>query len=171
LVLDLSDDEGSGGLLTGFPGLMRRRWPVFAASLLAVVGTVTAAALTAPDDGHKAGAPATVMGAAASAPPATVKASRATGGQATSGQPASDVRLRDEQRSVTISWHDPSNGVALARLAVNRDGRVLFEGDMPSGVDHYRLDGLSPDLNLCATVTLVYPDGAAPATEPVCTDR
>ncbi|GAA1812470.1 hypothetical protein GCM10009682_37180 [Luedemannella flava] len=146
---------------------------MFAASLVAVVGTVTAAVITAPKD-DRTNSPETVMGAAGSAPPATVKASRPptpSGGQAPSAQPASDVRLRDEQRSVTISWRDPSNGVATARLKVNRDDQVLFEGDVPAGVDHYRLDGLSPDLNLCVTVTLVYPDATAPTTEPVCTDR
>jgi hypothetical protein len=157
-------------MLSAFPRGLRRRWPVVAASLMAAVGTVTVAALTAPRDEGQSGKPETVLGAAGSAPPHTTAAP--TGAQDSAAlEGATGVALRDEQRSVTITWQDPSGGKAVARLVVSRDGQELFVGDVAAGVDHYRLDGLSPDLNLCATVTLLYNGVAAPASDPVCTDR
>jgi hypothetical protein len=176
---DPDDGAAAGRLPAGFPRVTRRRWPVVAASLAAVLGTVAVAALTAAHD--RAGSQTTHLPAAIAPGPstgqvtakavATTAARKPTTRPLSSALAATDVTIRDDVRSVTVSWRDPSGGRAVARLEVVRDGQSLFLGDMPVGVDHYRLDGLSPDRNLCATVTLVYDGVPASATEPVCTHR
>jgi hypothetical protein len=82
--------------------------------------------------------------------------------------------MRDDRRSLTVTWTDLSQGVGRAVVTIGRPGHApIIVAPVPVGVNHYTLAGVSPDFDYCATVTLTYGPGETNqiAADPVCTRR
>jgi len=86
------------------------------------------------------------------------------------GQPPTNVQLRDNGTSITISWDDPSGGLVPFIVASGRDrlGRVA---DVPAGQTSRTLEGLSPSQNYCFVVLAVYATDNVSSSASVCTNR
>jgi hypothetical protein len=103
------------------------------------------------------------------APSSPTAASPSTGPAA--GAPT-NVRLRDEGVSITLSWTDPTNGEVPFIVAGGR----ADQGYQPlralgSGQTTYTLNGLNPTLDYCFLVAAVYSADRTVPADPVCTHR
>jgi hypothetical protein len=168
------------------------QWRIVAVPLSVVVVLVVAAAVALSRGGGST--PATdpgsapvgqSIGAKAGGPAATPRPSRsraaATSPPRTTSAPAppsypppTAVTVRDDRRSLTVTWTDLSEGVARAVVTIGRPGHApIIVAPVAVGVNHFTLTGVSPDFDYCATVALIYGPGEANqvAADPVCTRR
>jgi hypothetical protein len=177
----------------GAPLRPRRRWPsgrwrVAAVPLSVIAVIVVAAAVALARGGGStptAGPGAASVGQSAAArvvgPAATPRPSRSRAAvpptsvaPPPSFPPPTGVTMRDDRRSLTVTWTDLSLGVARAVVTIGRPGHApIIVTPVPVGVNHYTLAGVSPDFDYCATVMLTYGPGETHqvAADPVCTHR
>ncbi|MFU8849385.1 hypothetical protein ACNAW0_00075 [Micromonospora sp. SL1-18] len=89
-----------------------------------------------------------------------------------SGPPPTDLRLQDEQTTITITWADPTDGGVPFVVAGGRAGQKLgMMGTVDAGTIRYTVNGLSPNLDYCFTVLAVYSTDTYATSGQVCTDR
>jgi hypothetical protein len=165
------------------PRVPRDRWRL-AAGLATCVGALllTAGAVVALASPISSG-PAPVVAApatsstpsGASVPPArqlgrAIPATAQTAGL-TRGAP-SDVVLRDEGTSITVSWSDPTNGTGAVLIALARAGQPAGPlRNLPPGTRQDRITGLDPTGDYCVVIAVIYAqDTVAQATQ-ACTHR
>jgi hypothetical protein len=83
-----------------------------------------------------------------------------------------DLRLRDNAGSVTLTWGDPSGGTAsfiiLGGLAA---GPPRAFATLPAGQRAYTINGLNPRAEYCFRVAAVYSVDQLVASRDVCTSR
>ena len=86
------------------------------------------------------------------------------------GAAPTNVQLRDNGASITITWDDPSGGLVPFIVAggPNQLGRVA---EVPAGQTSRTLQGLSPSQNYCFQVLAVYAVDNVASSGPVCTSR
>jgi hypothetical protein len=95
-----------------------------------------------------------------------------TAGPTLAGKPPTDLRLRDETTTITITWVDPTGGTVPFIVAGGRAGQTL--GAMATvnpGQTSYTVNGLNPRLDYCFTVLAVYSTDAYATSGQVCTTR
>ncbi|MEU8263142.1 fibronectin type III domain-containing protein [Micromonospora sp. NPDC048999] len=93
-------------------------------------------------------------------------------GPKVSGPPPTDLRLQDEGTTITVTWSDPTDGVAPFVVAGGRAGQKLgVMATVDAGETRYTINGLSPKLNYCFTVLAVYSTDTYATSGQVCTDR
>ncbi|GAA5199559.1 hypothetical protein GCM10023322_75430 [Rugosimonospora acidiphila] len=83
-----------------------------------------------------------------------------------------DVRLRDNGVSVTLTWTDPSSGRVPFVVAGGRAGEEsrAFQ-TLPAGQSAYTVNGLNPDVDYCFTVVAVYTTNEVATSALTCTQR
>lgn len=99
-----------------------------------------------------------------------------TPGTSTAGPPSeappTDLRLRDDSTSITLTWTDPSGGTVPFVVAAGRAGQQLSPQDsVDPGRTSYTINGLSSRLDYCFTVLAVYSTDSFATSGQVCTDR
>jgi len=142
------------------------------------VGSIVAAAaavvlLTLPDANGAVG-PSTPV----TTPPATsASASAPAAGATTPAAPAdpgapSDVKLRDNRDSVTLSWHYPKGSEGPVLISGGRAGQPqrAFQ-QLPSGTNNYVVYGLNDAQNYCFTIAVAYSTDHIANSSTVCTKR
>ncbi|SCG69649.1 Fibronectin type III domain [Micromonospora halophytica] len=123
--------------------------------VVVVAGVVGAVVL----DRDEAAPPSTPPGASPGVPKAT-------------GAPPADLKLRDDDTTVTISWSDPTNGGVPFMVAGGRAGKALgVMATVEPGQTSYTVNGLSESVDYCFTVLAVYSTDAFATSGQVCTDR
>ncbi|MEV4483273.1 fibronectin type III domain-containing protein [Micromonospora coxensis] len=105
------------------------------------------------------------------APPSTPPGASPGAAKAT-GAPPADLKLRDDETTVTISWSDPTNGGVPFMVAGGRAGKALgVMATVDPGQTSYTVNGLSESVDYCFTVLAVYSTDAFATSGQVCTDR
>jgi hypothetical protein len=88
------------------------------------------------------------------------------------GDPPADLRLRDDQGSITITWTDPTSGTVPFIVAGGRTGQQLGAlARMEPGVTTYTVRGFNSLLDYCFTVLAVYSTDTYATSGQVCTQR
>jgi Fibronectin type III domain len=88
------------------------------------------------------------------------------------GAPPTDVKLRDDGGTVTLTWTDPSHGTVPFFVEVGKPGAQLqLYGTLPQGETTYRIVGLNPRLDYCFSVIAVYGTNVVAPSDLVCTRR
>lgn len=91
---------------------------------------------------------------------------------APSAPPPTDLSLRDDLTSVTLTWTDPSGGAVPFVVAAGQAGQQLGPKDqVEPGRTSYTLNGLSAGVDYCFTVLAVYSTETFTTSGQVCTDR
>ena len=104
----------------------------------------------------------------AAAPTTTVASSAST----TPGAAPTNVKLRDDGGTVTLTWTDPSGGTVPFFVEVGKPGAQLqLYGTLPQGETSYRVVGLNPRLDYCFSVIAVYGTNVVAPSNLVCTQR
>lgn len=107
--------------------------------------------------------PTATAGAGATAP---------SSGVTTPGAAPTDVKLRDDGGTVTLTWTDPSSGTVPFFVEVGRPGAQLqLYSTLPQGETKYRVVGLNPHLDYCFSVIAVYGTNVVAPSNLVCTQR
>lgn len=105
--------------------------------------------------------------------PETLRAS--AGGMpsgAPSAPPPTELSLRDDLTSVTLTWTDPSGGTVPFVVAAGQAGQQLgAKGQVEPGRTSYTLNGLSAEVDYCFTVLAVYSTETFTTSGQVCTNR
>ncbi|GGM57991.1 hypothetical protein GCM10011608_48670 [Micromonospora sonchi] len=102
------------------------------------------------------------------APPDTTPGSTAT----ESGAPPTDLTLRDDATTITLTWTDPSGGLVPFVVAGGRAGLPLrMMATVGAGQSTYTVNGLSSRVDYCFTVLAVYDTDQLAASSQVCTSR
>jgi hypothetical protein len=98
--------------------------------------------------------------------------SRASAAPTLSGEPPTDLKLRDEGSTVTITWTDPTAGTVPFIVAGGRAGQELRAmAQVSPGESRYRINGLNARINYCFTVAAVYSTNQFGVSGQVCTAR
>jgi hypothetical protein len=93
-------------------------------------------------------------------------------GVTTPGAAPTDVKLRDDGGTVTLTWTDPSGGTVPFFVEVGKPGTQLqLYSSLPPGETTYRVVGLNPRLNYCFSVIAVYGTNVVAPSNLVCTQR
>ena len=88
------------------------------------------------------------------------------------GEPPTDLRLRDDQASITITWVDPTSGTVPFVVAGGRAGQNLGAmATVDPGETRHTINGLNPRLDYCFTVLAVYATDSYATSGQVCTER
>lgn len=88
------------------------------------------------------------------------------------GAAPTDVNLRDDGASVTLTWTDPSGGTVPFFVEVGKPGGQLqLYNTLPRGETTYRVVGLNPRLDYCFSVIAVYGTNVVAPSDLVCTQR
>ena len=133
-----------------------------AAVIAAVVATVVA--LVALTD-----RPPTALG---SAQTAAEPIERTPAGSTPAGDPPTDLRLRADGSSITITWTDPTAGTVPFIVAGGRTGTTLGAlATVNPGETAFTLNGLNSRVDYCFTVVAVYSSDRYATSGQVCTDR
>lgn len=105
--------------------------------------------------------------------PETPRASAAgTPSGVQSAPPPTELSLRDDLTSVTLTWTDPSGGVVPFVVAAGQAGQQLGAKDrVEPGRTSYTLNGLSAGVDYCFTVLAVYSTETFTTSGQVCTNR
>ncbi len=99
-------------------------------------------------------------------------ATSASSGLPTPGAAPTDVKLRDDGGTVTLTWTDPSSGTVPFFVEVGKPGAQLqLYGTLPQGETTYRVVGLNPRLDYCFSVIAVYGTNVVAPSNLVCTQR
>lgn len=86
--------------------------------------------------------------------------------------PPTELSLRDDSTSVTLSWSDPSGGAVPFVIAAGRAGQQLgMRGRVEPGRTSYTINGLSAEVDYCFTVLAVYSTEMFTTSGQVCTNR
>lgn len=89
-----------------------------------------------------------------------------------SAPPPTELSLRDDLTSVTLTWTDPSGGVVPFVVAAGQAGQQLGAKDrVEPGRTSYTLNGLSAEVDYCFTVLAVYSTETFTTSGQVCTNR
>lgn len=89
-----------------------------------------------------------------------------------SAPPPTDLSLRDDLTTVTLTWTDPSDGSVPFVVAAGRAGQQLgMNGRVEPGRTSYTINGLSAEVDYCFTVLAVYSTETFTTSGQVCTDR
>ena len=156
------------------PGTSRQPF-ILAAVLVAGVGVAAAiVAATLPRGDDNAAPPPQTAPPAATASasaPAKPSASAGPGSGASDGAPT-DVKLRDNRDSVTMSWVYPKGAEGPVVISGGRAGqeRRVFQ-QLSAGSSDYIVYGLNEQLDYCFTVAVVYSTERVASSAPVCTAR
>lgn len=90
----------------------------------------------------------------------------------TSSEPPSNVAIQVRDDRVTITWTDPSNGVAQPMIVGNREGEGSRRFAMPpNGATEASITGLNKKYDYCFSVMLVYTIEDVKQSDQVCTNR
>ncbi|WP_018216070.1 fibronectin type III domain-containing protein [Salinispora vitiensis] len=105
--------------------------------------------------------------------PETPRASAAeTPSGVPSAPPPTDLSLRDDRSSVTLTWTDPSDGTVPFVVAAGQAGQQLgMNGRVEPGRTSYTINGLSAGVDYCFTVLAVYSTETFTTSGQVCTNR
>lgn len=88
------------------------------------------------------------------------------------GAPPTDIRLRDESTTITVSWTDPTAGMVPFVVAGGRAGLKLGAlATVERGETSYTVNGLSPRVDYCFTVLAVYDTDSYATSGQACTNR
>lgn len=88
------------------------------------------------------------------------------------GDPPTDLKLRDDGATITITWTDPSAGTVPFVVAGGRAGQTLSAmASVDPGTTRYTVNGLNPRLDYCFTVLAVYSTETYATSGQVCTNR
>jgi hypothetical protein len=86
--------------------------------------------------------------------------------------PATNVAIVVRDDRVTLTWNDPSNGVAQPIIVGFRESEGLRRFAMPApGSTEAVIPGLNKNYDYCFGVVLVYPGDKIAESEQVCTER
>lgn len=107
------------------------------------------------------------------APPAPPAPSAApTAAPTLGGAPPTDLRLRDDNSAITITWRDPSGGAVPFVVAGGRAGQKLGAmATIDPGRTSYTINGLNPRVDYCFTILAVYSTNTYATSGQVCTSR
>jgi hypothetical protein len=122
---------------------------------------------------------ATVVGLVVLLSPHTPQAGSGSGASAGAsiastapGAAPTDVQLRDDGGSVTLTWSDPSGGKVPFFVEVGKPGAQLqLYNTLSPGETTYRVVGLNPRLDYCFSVIAVYGTNVVAPSNLVCTSR
>jgi Tetratricopeptide repeat/Fibronectin type III domain len=93
-------------------------------------------------------------------------------GVTTPGAAPTDVKLRDEGATVTLTWTDPTSGTVPFFVEVGKPGTQLqLYSTLPQGETRYSVAGLNPRLDYCFSVIAVYGTNVVAPSNLVCTQR
>ncbi|WP_420811773.1 fibronectin type III domain-containing protein [Micromonospora endophytica] len=88
------------------------------------------------------------------------------------GAPPTDLALRDDAATITLTWTDPSGGLVPFVVAGGRTGAPLrMMATVESGQTSYTVNGLSSRVDYCFTVLAVYDTDQLATSSQVCTSR
>jgi len=109
-------------------------------------------------------------------PPASTDAgpgaTSVSSGLPTPGAAPTDVKLRDDGGTVTVTWTDPSGGTVPFFVEVGKPGTQLqLYATLPQRETTYRVVGLNPRLDYCFSVIAVYGTNVVAPSNLVCTQR
>ncbi|WKU08820.1 fibronectin type III domain-containing protein [Micromonospora sp. HUAS LYJ1] len=98
--------------------------------------------------------------------------STGTAPRETAGPPPTDLKLRDDAATITVTWSDPSDGSVPFMVAGGRTGRALgVMATVDPGQTSFTVNGLNADVDYCFTVLAVYSTDSFATSGQVCTDR
>lgn len=88
-------------------------------------------------------------------------------------RPAADVLLTSEPNGdITISWYDPSEGLAAQLVLGGRPGEQLARMGTPANGDtQYTVRGLNRNWDYCFVIMSIYSQTDLVQSEPQCTKR
>jgi hypothetical protein len=93
-------------------------------------------------------------------------------GSTTAGAAPTNVKLRDDGGTVTLTWTDPSSGTVPFFVEVGKPGAQLqLYNTLSPGETTYRVVGLNPKLDYCFSVIAVYGTNVVAPSNLVCTQR
>jgi len=88
------------------------------------------------------------------------------------GAAPTDVQLRDDGSTVTLTWTDQSGGKVPFFVEVGKPGAQLqLYSTLSPGETRYRVVGLNPRLDYCFSVVAVYGTNVVAPSDLVCTSR
>ena len=86
--------------------------------------------------------------------------------------PPTNVRIKDEGGSVTVTWDDPGAGKVAFIVSGGRDGTVMTALDtVPAGRTTSTIYGLNEGFNYCFTVSAVWAQDKITPSIRTCTSR
>ena len=84
----------------------------------------------------------------------------------------SDLRLRDDGNTITLTWTDPSGGTVPFFVEVGPpDGKLRIYGRLNPGETTYPVVGLNPKADYCFSVVAVYSTTVLATSNLACTQR
>jgi hypothetical protein len=93
-------------------------------------------------------------------------------GSSPAGAAPTDVKIRDNGDSVTLTWTDPSGGTVPFLVEAGKAGTQLSRyAALPPGQPTYTVIGLHPKLDYCFTIVAVYGTDLVAPSNLVCTQR
>ncbi|GIJ80234.1 hypothetical protein Xph01_46660 [Micromonospora phaseoli] len=102
-----------------------------------------------------------------SAAPATPDPSAAQ-----AGPPPTDLAMRDDSTTITLTWSDQSDGLVPFMVAGGRAGKPLnMMATVEPGQTSYTVNGLSSRVDYCFAVLAVYDTDRFATSSQVCTSR
>ncbi|GIJ29480.1 hypothetical protein Vqi01_46420 [Micromonospora qiuiae] len=88
------------------------------------------------------------------------------------GAPPTDLTLRDDTVTITLTWGDPSDGLVPFVVAGGRAGMPLrMMATVDAGQTTYTVNGLSSRVDYCFAVLAVYDTDQLATSSQVCTSR
>ncbi|MFI7491419.1 fibronectin type III domain-containing protein [Micromonospora echinaurantiaca] len=133
--------------------------------VVAVVAAVAAVAAVA-------GVGALVLGRDAAPPAEPAPSASASVAATTAGPPPTDLKLRDDTATITLTWTDPSDGAVPFMVAGGRTGQALgVMASVDPGQTTYTVNGLNSRVDYCFTVLAVYSTDSFATSGQVCTER
>ncbi|RIV40102.1 fibronectin type III [Micromonospora radicis] len=88
------------------------------------------------------------------------------------GAPPTELELRDDSTTITLTWADPSDGLVPFMVAGGRAGQPLgVLATVEPGRTRYTVNGLSARVDYCFTVLAVYGTDRFATSSQVCTSR
>ncbi|HEX7744045.1 MAG TPA: fibronectin type III domain-containing protein, partial [Micromonosporaceae bacterium] len=89
-----------------------------------------------------------------------------------SGEPPTELKLREEGSTITITWTDPTAGTVPFIVAGGRAGQELRAmAQVSPGESTYKINGLNARVDYCFTVAAVYSTNRFGLSGQVCTAR
>ena len=95
-----------------------------------------------------------------------------TPGPTITGEPPTELLLRDDGGAVTLTWTDPTAGTVPFIVAAGRSGEQLqLMATVNPGDTDFTANGLNARLDYCFTVLAVYGTDRYATSGQVCTTR
>ncbi|MGC5033383.1 tetratricopeptide repeat protein [Micromonospora sp. DT229] len=93
-------------------------------------------------------------------------------GQPQGGAPPTQLVLRDDTATITLTWTDPADGLVPFMVAGGRSGQPLgVMATVSPGETRYTVNGLNSRVDYCFTVLAVYGTDQFATSGQVCTSR